>query len=126
MKNYVNDANHNVFAASPVFNDSAQYLSTASNPNLQVGTILVEKDNPDSPRLQITASSSRSSGGAWLTPVELLMQEYCVKYSFITITQSTIAGSMSQKAGTKAEAVSLVRAWLVRIYQPVEFDSVTV
>jgi len=126
MMNYVDEASQDVLAASFVQNDSARYLSTAVDPNLPVGTILLEKDNPDSPRLQVSSASTSSSDGSWLTPVELLVQEYCVKYSFITFTHSTIAGSMFQKAATREEAINLVRAWLVRIYQPVEFDSVTV
>src|SRR6185369_11187566 len=106
MINYVNDANQDVLAASLVHHDSAQYLSAAGNPNLPVGTILLEKDNPDSPHLRIIAGSTQSKEGSWLTPVELLLQEYCVKYSFITFTHSTIAGSMTQKAATKEEAIS--------------------
>lgn len=126
MKKYVDDANKIVLAASLVQHDSVRYLTGASDPNLPVGTILLEEDNPDSPRLQVIAGSTQTDGGSWQTPVELLLQEYCVKYSFITFTHSTIAGSMFQKAATQEEAIRLVREWLIRIYQPVEFDSVTV
>jgi len=126
MKSYVDDANRIAVTASLEQHDSASYLSSASDPDLPVGTILLEKGNPDSPRLQVSAASTRSGEGPWVTPVEMLLQEYCVKYSFITFTHSTIAGSMYQKAATKEEAISLVRDWLVRIYQPVEFDSITV
>ena len=126
MKTYVDDANQNSVEASLVRDGAAQYLSTAGNPNLPVGAILLEKDNPDSPRLQVTTASAPSTGGLWLTSVELLMQEFCVKYSFITFTHSTIAGSMNQEAATKAEAISKTREWLALIYQPVEIDYVTV
>jgi len=126
MKTYVDDANQNSVEASLLQDDSAQYLSTSGNPNLSVGTILLEKDNPDSPRLQVAAASTQSTGGSWLTPVVLLMQEFCVKYSFITFTHSTIAGSLNQEAATKAEAISKTREWLALVYQPVEIDYVTV
>lgn len=126
MKSYVNDENQDIMAARPVIDGTSRYLSTAGNPNLPVGTILLEKDNPDSPRLQVTAGAAQSSGGSWFTPVEPLMQEFCVKYSFITFTHSTIAGSMTQQAETREAAINQVRAWLVQIYQPVEFDYVTV
>ncbi|NVN92041.1 MAG: hypothetical protein HXX11_15775 [Desulfuromonadales bacterium] len=126
MKNYVNDTNQDVVAASPVLEGTVQYLSTVGNPDLPFGTILREKDNPDSPHLRITAVTTMSDGGAWLTPVEMIKNEYRIKYSFITFTHSTIAGSMPQEAATKAEAIALARDWLVRVYQPVEFDYVTV
>lgn len=57
---------------------------------------------------------------------EPVMQEFTVRYSFITFTHSTISGSMTQSAPTREEAISQVRAWLTMIYQPVEFDYVTV
>lgn len=126
MKTYIDDATQNSIDASLVQEGSVQYLSTTGNPNLPVGAILLEKDNPDSPRLQVTAASTQSTGGSWLTPVELLMQKFCVKYSFITFTHSTIAGSLNQEAATKAEAISKTREWLALVYQPVEIDYVTV
>lgn len=124
--NYVDDENRIVLAATLLLNGSEQYLSSAANPNLAVGTLLLEKDNQDSPRLRVIANPTPSSDGSWLTPVEPVMQEFCVRYSFITFTHSTIAGSMTQAAATKADAIAQVRAWLVQIYQPVEFDYVAV
>ncbi len=126
MKTYVDDANQNIVEASLLQDDSARHLSTSGNPNLPVGTILLEKDNSDSPRIQVIAASTQSAGGSWLTPVEVLMQEFCVQYSFITFTHSTIAGSLNQEAATKAEAISKTREWLALVYQPVEIDYVTV
>jgi len=126
MKTYVDDATQNSIDANITQDGSTRHLSTSSNPNLPVGTILLEKDNPDSPRIQVTAASTQSAGGLWLTPVEVLMQEFCVKYSFITFTHSTIAGSLNQEAATKTEAISKAREWLALVYQPVEIDYVTV
>lgn len=126
MTDYVDEGNRSGMAATLLRNDSEQYLSSAANPNLAIGTILREKDNPDSPRLRVTASATPSGDGPWLTPVETVMQEFCVRYSFITFTHSTIAGSMNQEAATREEAINKVRAWLTMIYQPVEFDYVTV
>jgi hypothetical protein len=126
MKNYVDEGNRHGMAATPLQNDSGQYLSSAANPELRAGTILLEKDNPESPRLRVTAGSTRAGDGSWLTPVETVMQEFNVRYSFITFTHSTIAGAMTQEAATREEAIDKVRAWLTMIYQPVEFDYVTV
>jgi len=126
MKTYVDDATQNSIDANITQDGSTRHLSTSSNPNLPVGTILLEKDNPDSPRIQVTAASTQSAGGLWLIPVEVLMQEFCVKYSFITFTHSTIAGSLNQEAATKTEAISKTREWLALVYQPVEIDYVTV
>jgi len=105
--------------------DSEYYILTASNPDLPVGTILTEEGNSDSPRYRITDSSTQAPGGPWFAPVELLMQDYSVTYSFLTFTHSTIAGSMIQSASTKAEAATLIREWLTKIYRPVEIDHVT-
>lgn len=126
MTDYVDEGNRTVLAATPLQNDSGQYLASAANPNLMAGTILREKDNPESPRLKVIAGSTPSGDGSWLTPVEPVMQEFNVRYSFITFTHSTIAGSMNQEAATREEAIDKVRAWLTMIYQPVEFDYVTV
>lgn len=126
MIDYIDDASQAVVAASDVLIGGARYLSGACNPKLPVGTVLREQGSPDSPRLRIIAVSTQTGEGAWLTPVEAVMQEYRIKYSFITITHSTIAGSMPQQAATKAEALSQARAWLVQIYQPVEFDFVAI
>lgn len=126
MKHYIAETSQTVIAADITLDGSEYYLSTAANPELPAGTIVLEKDNPDSPRYQVRAGAAQAAGGPWLTPVELLMREYCVMYSFITFTHSTISGSMTQKAETKEAAISLARDWLTRIYQPVEFDYVTV
>jgi hypothetical protein len=126
MTNYVDDGNLNDMAATLLRNDSEQYLSSATNPELAIGTILREKDSPESPRLKVTAGATPAGDGSWLTPVETVMQEFNVRYSFITFTHSTIAGSMNQEAATREEAIDKVRAWLTMIYQPVEFDYVTV
>lgn len=125
MKNYVNNLNSDILAAELMPTDSEFYIFTASNPDLPVGTILTEENNPDSPRYRITAASSQASGGPWFAPVELVMQDYNVTYSFLTFTHSTIAGAMIQNASTKAEAASLIRDWLTKIYRPVEIDHVT-
>lgn len=125
LKSYLNDANNEIVAADLLDDGSAPCLSTTANLNLPVGAVLREKDIPDSPHYTVIALSARSNGDQWLTPVELLMQDFTVSYSFITFTHSTIAGSMNQKAATKAEAISQARAWLTMIYQPVEFDHVS-
>ena len=124
--NYVDDAQQSVISATVLQEGTAYHLVSAGNPNLAVGTTLLEQGNDDSPRLQVTADSAQSAHGSWHTPVKLLMREYCVKYSFITSTHSTIAGSMNQTAETKAAAISQVRTWLDMIYQPVEFDAIYV
>lgn len=124
MKTYMNDMNQDSVAAELADDGSTQCLSSAANPDLPVGAVLREKDNPDSPHYRVIALSART-GGQWLTPVELFMQDFTVSYSFITFTHSTIAGSMVQKAATKAEAVSQARAWLTMIYQPVEIDHIS-
>jgi hypothetical protein len=126
MTDYVDEGKQNIMAATALRNGEQQHLSSSANPNLPIGTVLLEKDNPDSPHLRVIAGSSQAGDGSWLTPVETLQQEFCVRYSFITFTHSTIAGSMNQEAATREEAISKVRAWLVQIYQPVEFDYVTV
>ena len=98
MKIYINNLNQDVLSAEVMLTDPDYYIFTACNPELPVGAILTEKDNPDSPRYKITAMSTQAAGGPWFAPVELLMQEYNVTYSFLTFTHSTIAGSMRQSA----------------------------
>ncbi len=126
MTDYIDEGKRNSMTATVLRNGEQQHLSSSANPDLPVGTILLEKDNPDSTRLRVIAGSSQAGDGSWLTPVEKMQQEFCVRYSFITFTHSTIAGSMNQEAATREEAISKVRAWLTMIYQPVEFDYVTV
>lgn len=124
MKDYINNTTQEILTAELINNGSNLIISTTSNPQLTLGALLQESCNQDNPQYQVTGDSVQASDGSWQTVVEQVIQEYKVSYSFITITHSTIAGSMNQSAGTKAEAIELVRDWLVKIYQPVEFDNI--
>ncbi len=126
MKTYVTDEGTVVVPAGIISEGPEPYLTTANDPCLEVGTTLREEGNQDGPRLRVSAPAHPTAEGNWHTPLETLMQEFCVRYSFITFTHSTIAGSMAQEAATREEAIDKVRAWLTLIYQPVEFDYVTV
>lgn len=125
MKNYVINNSQDILAAELMPADSEYYLLTTINPNLPVGTIITEQDNPDSPSYTITSMATQANHGPWFMSVEPLMQEYNVTYSFLTFTHSTIAGAMIQSAATKEEAASQIRTLLTRIYRPVEIDHVT-
>ncbi len=125
MNNYVINNSHDILMAELMPTDTECYLFTATNPNLPIGTILTEQDNPDAPCYKITSLAIQTNGGPWFMAVEPLMQEFNVTYSFLTFTHSTIAGAMIQSAITKEEAANQIRTLLTRIYRPVEIDHVT-
>jgi hypothetical protein len=125
MKNYIINDGQEILTAELMPADTEYYLFTATNPNLPVDTRLSEQDNPDAPSFRIAGAATQANNGPWFMPIEPLMQEYSVSYSFLTFTHSTIAGCMIQSAATREEAASQIRTLLTKIYRPVEIDHVT-